>query len=197
MSQWNIEVTLSSVCTVMAEDTAGISNSTHRRFSLLSRLVEVIIRRHRLRLEGHFHLLISVLQTLLSELLCRKSQDSTNGSRHGDAKLYTRLLTLVCEPTVASLTRSQPSSLDSATDAAKRLAGQHMYLVLMLYIKLQLEQSVPHDVREALEPGIYSILDITPTEIRRIMNDAMDGSGRAIFKELYKQYLKFGKWTGI
>lgn len=196
MSQWNIEVTLSSVSTVCAQD-AAVANHSLKGYRLLCRLVEIIMKRHRLRLEGHFHLLVSVLQSLLTDLLSRKSHESNATSRRDDAKSYSRLLTVVCEPTVASVTRSQPSSLDSATDAAKRLAGQHMYLVLMLYIRLQLEKSVSHDIREALEPGIYSILDISPTEIRRIMNDAMDGSGRAIFRELYKQYLKFGKWSGV
>lgn len=196
MSQWNIEVTLSTVSTI-CEQSATDTKYSRKGYILLCQLVEIIIKRHRLRLEGHFHLLISVLQSLLIDLLSRKPADPKTISRRDDAKSYSRLLTLVCEPTVASVTRSQPSSLDSATDAAKRLAGQHMYLVLMLYIKLQLEKSVSHDVQEALEPGIYSILDISPTEIRRIMNDAMDGSGRAIFRELYKQYLKFGKWSGI
>ena len=114
------------------------------------------------------------------------------------AKRFARLLTLVCEPTVGSVTRSQArSALDSEKDRAKRYAGQHMYLVLMQYVRLQLEHAVPHGVREALEPGVYSVMDVTTQDTLRVMNDGMDPSGRVIFKEMYKQYQKFGKWTGV
>ncbi|KAB5569996.1 Urb2/Npa2 family-domain-containing protein [Coniochaeta sp. 2T2.1] len=218
MTQWNIELTLSTVSVLASEVTTHkVMSTTPKAYELLCRLVQVIVRRHRLRLEGHFHLLVTVLQSLLRVLVChpylsqkRNAQTPpgvwTTGlikdpslfshwQKH--AKAFARLLTMVCEPTPGSVARSQRNSLDSATDAAKRYAGQHMYLVLMLYIKLQLEQNVPHDVREALEPGVFAILDITTPEARRVMNDALDPSGRAIMKELFKQYLKFGKWSGI
>lgn len=97
------------------------------------------------------------------------------------------------------MARSQTGNtgLDSEKDKAKRYAGQYMYLVLMQYIKLQLEYPIMHEVREALEPGVYSILDITTHDGLRLMNDAMDPSGRVIFKELYKQFQKFGRWSGV
>ncbi|KAB5515432.1 Urb2/Npa2 family-domain-containing protein [Coniochaeta sp. 2T2.1] len=218
MTQWNIELTLSTVSLLASEVTTHkVMSTTPKAYELLCRLVQVIVRRHRLRLEGHFHLLVTVLQSLLRALVChpylsqkRNAQQSSGVWTTGlikdpslfdhwqkHAKAFGRLLTMVCEPTPGSVARSQQNSLDSATDAAKRYAGQHMYLVLMLYIKLQLEQNVPHDVREALEPGVFAILDITTPEARRVMNDALDPSGRAIMKELFKQYLKFGKWSGI
>jgi nucleolar pre-ribosomal-associated protein 2 len=218
MSQWNIELTLSTVSILASQVTMHkVMSSTPKAYTSLCSLVQVIVRRHRLRLEGHFHLLVTVLQSLLRALIChpykhtyengkstyavwqggliKDPENFKDWTKH--AKAFSRLLTMVCEPTPGSVARSQQSSLDSATDAAKRYAGQHMHLVLMLYIKLQLEQNVPHNVREALEPSVFAILDITSPEGRRIMNDALDGSGRAIMKELYKQYLKFGKWSGI
>jgi nucleolar pre-ribosomal-associated protein 2 len=211
MTQWNVELTLSTASVLASEvRTHKVMSITPKAYPRLCRLVQVIVRRHRLRLEGHFHLLVSVLQSLLRALICypyqamdgaweggliKDSSSFTHWAKH--AKAFARLVTMVCEPTPGSVARSQQSSLDSATDAAKRYAGQYMYLVLMLYIKLQLEQNVPHDVREALEPGVFAVLDITSPEGRRIMNDALDASGRAIMKDLYKQYLKFGKWSGI
>lgn len=213
MTQWNVELTLSTVSVLASQVTTHKAMcTTPKAYTRLCRLVQVIVRRHRLRLEGHFHLLITALQSLLRAMICHPFSGRLRGHawegglikdassfelwpKH--AKAFARLLTMVCEPTPGSVARSQQSSLDSATDAAKRYAGQHMYLVLMLYIKLQLEQNVPHDVREALEPGVFAMLDITAPESRRIMNDALDASGRAIMKELYKQYLKFGKWSGI
>ncbi|KAJ4413590.1 hypothetical protein N0V82_008451 [Gnomoniopsis sp. IMI 355080] len=197
MKQWNTEVTLSTVATISAGGPriAQDVQASPKTFDWLCRLVKVIIKRHRLRLEGHFHLLITALQSLLRLLLVSSTAPSTLKKR---AKLFSRLLTLVCEPSVASVTRGQqPGTLDSAVDAAKRSAGQHMYLVLMSYIKLQLERPISRAVREALEPGVFAVLDITNEQGRRILNEAVDGSGRAIFKDMYRRYVKFGKWSGV
>lgn len=206
MKQWNTEATLGIVSKLCAggSETAEDIKSSPKMYEWLCRLTEVIIKRHRLRLEGHFHLLITALQSLLYLLIIPTSSSSSASPsdtltlRERQAKLFARLLTLVCEPSVASVTRGQPTGLlDSATDAAKRSAGQHMHLVLMVYLKLQLELAVPLAVREALQPGMYSILDITSQEGMRILNEAVDGSGRAIFKELYRRYVRFGKWSGV
>lgn len=206
MKQWNTEVTLSIVSSISAAGPkiAEEVKTSPKTYEWLCRLVEVIIKRHRLRLEGHLHLLITALQSLLRLLVvpCPLSSSSSSSSSNDlrgekQAKLFSRLLTLVCEPSIASVTRGPHTGLDSATDAAKRSAGQHMYLVLMAYIRLQLAHAIPHAVKRALQPGVYSVLDITTQEGRRILNEAVDGSGRAIFREMYRQYVKFGKWSGV
>lgn len=206
MKQWNSEVTLGTVATIAACGPGTIEDvrASPKTYEWLCRLIEVIIKRHRVRLEGHFHLITAALQSLLRLLIVPSSSTApssspeASGIRGRQARLFTRLLTLICEPSVASVTRGQqPGLLDSATDAAKRSAGHHMYLVLMTYIKLQLEHVVSHAVREALEPGVYSILDITTQEGRRILNEAVDGSGRAIFREMHRRYVKFGRWSGV
>jgi len=210
MGQWNIEATLASVSIVCLSGEVAVNvRSAYMAYTQLYRLVEVIIKRHRVRLDGHFHLLTTTLQSMLTYLISRPwsspeapAGSEVQGKKSGDgwkehAKRFSRLLELVCEPTVASATRAQQNVLTSATDAAKRLAGQYMYMVLMAYIKAQLENEVPHGVREALEPGIFSILGITPEPTRFIMNDAMDPSGRAIFKEIHRRWQRFGKWKGV
>lgn len=156
-------------------------------------LMETVIKKHRLRLEGHFHILLSALQPLLRNLLTfQRSGQETK------ATAFTRLLTLVCEPTVGAVSRGQNhNALDSATATAKRLAGRHMHLVLMQYVKLQLETDTSRPVREALEPGMNSIFGILSSDSRKILNDAMDASGRAILREMFKQYTQYGRWKGI
>ncbi len=166
----------------------------------MCKLVDVIIKKHRLRLEGHYHLIVTTLQALL-ETLILDGEDKAVGNevaQESKAHAYGRLITLVCEPTAGAVSRTQhQSALDSATDAAKRSAGRHMYLVLMHYVKLQLTANVQRSVRTALEPAMNSIFDITSPEGRKILNDAMDASGRAILREMFKRYVKFGKWTGV
>ncbi|KAF9770678.1 hypothetical protein IL306_011720 [Fusarium sp. DS 682] len=202
MTQWNIELVLNTISD-LSLSTKLLDEQVPNEsvpFALLCNLMEVIIKKHRLRLEGHHHLLLSAMQALLRNLIINHSTTDTlsQTSHETKAHRYARLVTLICEPTAGAVSRSQhQSALDSATDAAKRSAGRHMYLVMMQYIKLQLEADVPRRVREALEPAMNSIFDITPPEVRKILNDAMDGSGRAIVKEMFKSYTKFGKWSGV
>ncbi|KAK2003361.1 Urb2/Npa2 family protein [Colletotrichum falcatum] len=199
MTQWNIEATLSTVAVMVSDDPGQLLEASPRVYQWLCKLMEVIIKKHRLRLEGHYHILVTTLEALLSALGRPSSQHRTpTPVRAKHAAHFTRLVTLVCEPAAAAVSRVQHlSALDSATDAAKRSAGRHMYLVLMAYVKMQLDVDIPRDVREALEPGMNSIFDITPLEVRKILNDSMDVSGRAILREMYKRYTKFGKWSGV
>ncbi|KAM5351292.1 hypothetical protein ACJ41O_004015 [Fusarium nematophilum] len=197
MTQWNVELTLNTVCDLCSTEKAGQERVP---FTFLCKLVEVVIKKHRLRLEGHHHLLLSTMQALIRNLVISQGATGSLGQAMHESKahVYARLVTLICEPTAGAVSRSQhQSALDSATDAAKRSAGRHMYLVSMQYVKLQLEADVPRLVREALEPAMNSIFDITPPEVRKILNDAMDGSGRAILREMFKRYTKFGKWGGV
>ncbi|KAL9485125.1 hypothetical protein ACSS6W_003914 [Trichoderma asperelloides] len=196
MGQWNIEVTLSTV-----NDLASTkpTNGPTVSFTWLCKLIGTVIKKHRLRLEGHHHLLLTTVQALLNSLIIHQPKSTGDGTtQESMARLYGRLITFICEPTAGAVSRSQhQNALDSATDAAKRSAGWHVYMVLMQYVKLQLEADVPREVREALEPAMNSIFDVTPPEVRKILNDAMDASGRAILREMFKRYVKFGKWSGV
>ncbi|XWW97322.1 hypothetical protein V2A60_005304 [Cordyceps javanica] len=197
VSQWDVEATLSTICDL--SPAVGGLDTAQLPYTWLCKLTDVIIKKHRLRLEGHYHLLLTVLQTLLDRLIVTEiGGEDSSASQETKAHAYARLITLVCEPTAGAVSRTQhQSSLDSATDAAKRSAGRHMHLVLMQYVRLQLTENVPRPVREALEPAMNSIFDITPPEGRKILNDAMDASGRAILREMFKRYVKFGKWSGV
>jgi len=71
-----------------------------------------------------------------------------------------------------------------------------MQFVLTLYIKLQLEMRMLPEIREKMVPGLYAIFDTTTPELRRVINDGLDASGRAVFGVLYRDYVRFGKWKG-
>lgn len=217
MTQINVEHTLAIIGTICSsagpvpDPDKPDSSMAGEVFDVLYRLTAIIIRRHRLRLEGRHHLLLSTLQALLRVLLANpiKAKQTDSGflhpswldtrlkARHG-AK-FTRLITLICEPSAASVARGKHNhnSLDSATDAVKRSAGQHMFWVIALYVKLQLEGDVSREMRKELTTGVHSILSITPENNRRILNEAMDESGRAIFRSLFTEWKKFGKWSGV
>jgi len=219
MSQYNIEATLTSVvevCSTTQGPKIQGSKAAGEIFAALFKLVALIIKRHRLRISGHFHILLTALRALLTVLLADPNNPSSSSTRrsaheafhppwlharlqprHGER--FARLLTLVCEPSAASVarSRSRSSELDSATDAAKRVAGQYMYLLLEVYVKLQLEVEVSRDMRKALEVGIFSVLDITSEGCRKVLNESLDAGGRAVFRALFGEYRKFGKWKGV
>ncbi|KAI0118869.1 Urb2/Npa2 family-domain-containing protein [Nemania sp. FL0031] len=214
MTQYNIEATLTSVVEVCSAQGPKIHGpkAAGEIFAALFKLVALIIKRHRLRLSGHFHILLTTLRALLTVLLTDPAPSISSRSarsRHPPwllarlqprhAERFARLLTLVCEPSAASVARSRAarSDLDSATDVAKRAVGQYMYLVLETYIKLQLEGEVARDMRKALEVGVFSVLDITPEGCRKVLNESLDASGRAVFRALFAEYRKFGKWKGV
>lgn len=207
--QWNVEETLVLAATVCSDDPSVAQlKDSDKTYPHLCKLVEAILKKYRLRLEGHFHLLIATLQSLLRALLLhpfdRKLGTWAPAPATGQydaweahAAGYNRLVTLVCEPTVGSVTRSHHGgALDAATDVAKRAAGRQMYLVLMAYVRVQMEVGVPRGVREALEGGVNAVFDVTPGEVRRVMNDGLDRAGREMVGDLYKRYRLFGKWSG-
>ncbi|KAH8820032.1 Urb2/Npa2 family-domain-containing protein [Xylogone sp. PMI_703] len=214
LSQWNIDGTLGSVAITCSRNGPSLNSSRAGTIYLhLCRLVQVVLTNHRLKIEGHFHLVVQTMQSLLrcffaplpytNKIFTRRVAPppwlSTRPQYqltavHGAA--YTRLLTLICNPSVSTVTHSQHNPLTSATDKAKRIAGQHMQFVLATYIKLQLEMRMKPEVREKMVPGLYAIFDTTTVEMRRMIGDGLDSSGRALLGTLVRDYRKFGKWKG-
>lgn len=165
IKQSSIETTLTSIATICSEDGPRISDAQASGYIYMNlyNLLEAIIKHHRQRLEGRLHILVTAVQALLRILLTdpaslesQRLTSCTNPpwlqdrlqTRH--AERFTRLLEFICEPSAAAVAHAKKNALDSATDAAKRSAGQHMFRVLQLYVKLQLEVEVPRETRKAL-----------------------------------------------
>lgn len=52
------------------------------------------------------------------------------------------------------------------------------------------------EVRRVLNPGLYAIFDAMSLEVMRTVNSALDAPDRAIFKMVYDDYRRFGRWQG-
>ena len=50
------------------------------------------------------------------------------------------------------------------------------------------------EVRAGLSPGLYAIFDIIGSDVLRTVSAALDGQGRVLFRGLYEDWGKFGKW---
>lgn len=160
-----------------------------------------------MKLGGRYHLIITALQSLLQNLFIsyKKSLSSVRtitspfslGAAHAAA--YGRLLTTICDPTVSAVTRLRKRSrhdLNDETKKARNIAGQHLQYLVMAYCNNQLKGRLKPEIKAALMPGFYAIFDVMSQEVMRTINAAMDSSSRSIFKALYQDYRRSGRWRG-
>ncbi|OAX82346.1 hypothetical protein ACJ72_03305 [Emergomyces africanus] len=217
ITQWNIDNTLGTIAVTIsahgpkiAREYAGVI------YSRICQLLGLIFGQYRQKLSGRFHLVLPVMQLLL-RLLFTPSSKAQKSSRFqlslppwainnntsspflkpSYGTQYTRLLTTLCDPTVSAVQRGQrsKSGLTDNTKKVKSLAGQHLQYLVMEYAICQLRGQLPPDMKATLMPGFYSVLDVMSKETMRGMNAAMDSSSRAVFKTLYDDYIRFGKWN--
>ncbi|ESZ92199.1 hypothetical protein SBOR_7408 [Sclerotinia borealis F-4128] len=221
LSQWSVDRTLAIIAIICS--TKGPSLPTTQASNIFIRLctlMKVVLTNHRFRLEGHLHCAIQVLQPLLRCLFTAHSHTSkrllqafpappwlpnfhtptTASSSHSlspiAAESFTRLLTLLCDPTPNSISHSSMNNLTSAVAKAKKIAGQHMHIILQTYIRFNLEMTMRPEVRPAMTPGLYAIFGCTDMEGRKAVVDGLDASARAVWGTLYRDWVRFGRWKG-
>ena len=209
ISQWHIDSLLAAIAIV----STGLFGTTEEQstgvaFMGLCRIFGMILVRHRVKLGGRYHLVVSALQGLLRCLFVpypttrATSTASEHASALGEAHaaVYARLLTTICDPTVSAVTRSGKASrrgLTDETQKARSIAGQHLQYVVMEYCNCQLMGRLQPEMKAALGPGLHAIFEVMSDEVMRTINEAMDSSSRSIFKALYEEYERVGKWQGV
>ena len=170
----------------------------------LCRLCLAILKVHRAKIGGRYHLVVPALQDLLRCLFRPYSRsvtepETTCAFTEQQAADYCRILTTLCDPTVSSVTRSKKRSyteLNDETKKARSMAGQHLPYLIMEYCRCQLEERLTPDMKRALNAGLWAVLEVTSKDGMRTMNAAMDSSSRSVFKALYDDFSRLGKWDG-
>lgn len=210
VTQYNIDSCLAAVTATMSKihslrETNHISTkSVSTTYTRLCRIMGTIVGLYRQQLGGRFHLLIPALQSLLKALFAPSQKRYQKGGAAlgiSHTVQFTRLLTSLCDPTVSAVSRpSRPTgnsnnSLIDQTKKAKVIAGQHLRILIESYAQNMLEAPLQPEIKTALAPGLYAILDAMPAESKRGLNAGMDISSRAIFKTLHDDYVRFGKWN--
>ncbi|EGE09411.1 hypothetical protein TEQG_08312 [Trichophyton equinum CBS 127.97] len=215
VTQWNIDNLLANICLIVSPSgppiDAKFAGTIHTR---LCKLLGTLFTLYRQKLSGRFHLVLPVMQALLRCLFTYnlKSTNSTGAvlarppwvedshsiePRHGTQ--FSRLLSSLCDPTVSSVQRPggvghSKQALNDNTKKVKSLAGQYLQYLVMEYTSCQLKGHILPEMKAALMPGMYVILDVMSQSTMRAMNAGMDSSSRAVFKTLYDDYIRFGKW---
>ncbi|OJJ49936.1 hypothetical protein ASPZODRAFT_163974 [Penicilliopsis zonata CBS 506.65] len=215
MTQWNIDGLLAAITVSASKSGPRISPEFAATvYTRLCRLTGVLFGLHRQKLGGRFHLILPAMQRLLDCLFARgkkRHRSMRSEIAHGQpywlaplqashAVHFTRLLTSLCDPTVSAVSRPNQSAagfegLTDQTKKAKRIAGQYLQYLIMEYAQCSLRGSLVPEVKAAIMPGLYAILDVMSRDTMRALNAGLDVSGRAVFKALYDDYVKFGKWN--
>ncbi|KAK2751550.1 hypothetical protein FQN55_000271 [Onygenales sp. PD_40] len=214
ITQWNIDNILGTLSVTASTSGPKIPGEYAGAIYIrICRLLGLLFGQYRQKLSGRFHLILPILQRLLRLLFSPGSrpqkssrlvfahppwiEDNTILHQPTYATHFTRLLTTLCDPTVSTVQRGQrsDSGLTDNTKKVKSLAGQHLQYLVMEYAMCQLRGQLGPEMKAALMPGFYSVLDVMSKETMRGMNAAMDSSSRAVFKGLYDDYLRYGKWN--
>jgi nucleolar pre-ribosomal-associated protein 2 len=217
VSQWNIDNILAAASIATSHSGPQIAReyagTVHDR---LCRTLGTVFGLYRKKVSGRFHLILPPLQRLLRCLFSRDSRAAKASPvqselppwfgnmeetplRAEHASQYCRLLSSLTDPTVSAVQLQGGSqanqALSDSTKKAKSLAGQYLQYLIIEYAGTQLRGHLSPEAKAALMPGLYSVLDVMSRENMRAMNAAMDSSSRAMFKGLYDDYVRFGKWN--
>ena len=204
ISQWHVDELLAAISVKASKLNTQTEEDSGRLYIGLCRLFAVLFATHRAKIGGRYHLVVLALQALLRCLFipykndeAGESEGSVLGESHAAA--YGRILSMICDPTVSSVTRSRNRSrleLNDETKKARSMAGQHLAYVMMEFCGCQLRGHLGSGMRAALNAGLYAVLSVIGPDMMRTMNAAMDSSSRSVFKALYDEYRKVGKWKG-
>ena len=214
ITQWNVDNIMTAVAVAVSKCGPQISPEfAGTIYVRLCRLVGLLFVLYRQKLGGRFHLILPAMQRLLTCLFTpnrKRKAGARMKSMQGQppwlgplndshAVHFTRLLTSLCEPTVSAVSKQSQSGtshegLIDQTKKAKRIAGQHLQYLVMEYTQCTLRGTMNSEIKAALLPGLYAVLDVVSRDTMKALNSSLDASGRAVFKTLYDDYMKFGKW---
>ncbi|KUJ15450.1 uncharacterized protein LY89DRAFT_619376 [Mollisia scopiformis] len=212
MSQYNIDCTVGCIttfCSSQAPALQPIHASTI--YTHLCRLLQTILMHHRLKLQGHTHLAQQAMQALLRCLFVPTTPAGTSSVTNTKPKFasrpswlqplttthaqhFTKLLLLIADPPLSTLSQGRTNPLISLKDKAKRMSAQWTKYIMQEYIWMQLDMNMRMEsgIREALMQGWYAVLETMNESGRDAMRGEMDSGGRAVFRGLFDDWRRVG-----
>ncbi|KAF2169864.1 hypothetical protein M409DRAFT_52349 [Zasmidium cellare ATCC 36951] len=195
VNQYGIEQTLSTLHNLL---------KTYKHASTLypdiCNVLSTLFASHRSRLQGRFHLLVALFQALLTQLFTATTPSNPTTPIH-HAKLLARLLESFSNPQIRPTSKTpHSSSLIDSTRKAQSRAGQYAPYILHHYCAQLLAGSGPEGVREALKPGLWTVIEAMEryhSEGVRVLSAAMNASERAVLRGVYEEWRRFGRWEGL
>jgi hypothetical protein len=212
VTQHGIDTLLSTLTTLSSVQTPALP-AEHAGFiyDRLCQLTFSMLLLHRRRLGGRMHLLVALIQNLLSSLFTPHRYYATAVTARpswlpptkwlsiDQTISLTRVLTALCSPTVSS-TQSHHHRPNGSTNLvddskkAKQYAGQYVSYVLLHYCTLQLQGSVAPEVAEKLKIGLWAMMEVVDIEAMRGMNAGMGRGERVVWGALYSEWNRVGRF---
>jgi nucleolar pre-ribosomal-associated protein 2 len=166
----------------------------------LTQVMTVLLTHYRSRLQGRFHILVAIFQGLFSGI--DQSTDQNSPRRPlavRQARALARLLALFCDPPHL---RHRNKSVDLVDEGRKEKGrvGQFLSSVLHHYCTQVLSGRDGPEVREALNPGVWAMIEAMESgnpEGIKVLSAALNNSERAVLRSLYDDWKRFGKWEGL
>ena len=204
ISQWHIDELVAAITVKASNLGARTEANSGRVYIGLCKLFGTILAVHRAKIGGRYHLVVLALQALLRCLFIPYesgeavgSEASVLGETHAAA--YGRILRMISDPSVSSVTRLRNRwrvEVNDETKKARSIAGQHLPYLMMEFCDCQLTGRLLPGMRAALNAGLYAVLAVISPTGMGTMNAAMGSSSRSVFKALYDDYKRVGKWKG-
>jgi nucleolar pre-ribosomal-associated protein 2 len=217
INQWAIERLLGSILqTITYPAIWSDSMSVSSLYEQFCRLINTVLTIHLRKLQGRYHLVLPILQVLLTRLFIRYERappskkkpaeqvttwmsNPNTPLRTASANTFSSLLYALCEPSTQAASgahKRSNSQLTPAKDILRKTAGQFLSTLLITYCQCQLEGRLESEIKDGLIPGLYVIFSVIDEERLHALSAAMDNSTRSLFKNLYSDYRRFGKWKG-
>ncbi|KAK6435190.1 hypothetical protein LTR95_008620 [Oleoguttula sp. CCFEE 5521] len=169
-------------------------------------LFSALLKHHRAKLHDRLHLLIPVLQSLLTALFTPIRPSASTFRAHKplgpkQARSFTRLLTLLCNPPAhhSHKAKSGSNNLIDTSRVARRHVGSFVPILLHTYCAQILTGTLGEGVRELLQPGLWAMVEAMESrgpEQKDALSAGMNGSERAVFRGVHQEWKRVGKWDG-
>ncbi|KAF2087847.1 hypothetical protein K490DRAFT_65127 [Saccharata proteae CBS 121410] len=184
-------------------------------YTRLCTTIQLILTLHRTRLGGRYHLLSPLFQALLRCLFIPDTRHTsvtflshppwlsqrTYPLSPTHAAAFARLLTTLCSPTVSAVKGHRNASrglgdLVDETKKAREYAGQYVVGILSAFCSCQLRGRVGPEVRKEITAGLWACIEVVGQDGLRAMNSGLGASERAVWRSVYGEWRRFGKWDG-
>lgn len=201
VSQYALESIITLVCKISSNQGGPrfVRVKADEIYVEMTMVLSSVLLFHRHRINGRHHLVMRVFKSLLKCLTNVTPSSSAPWITHplgpNSAEAYSRLLSNLNEPPAQSIReRSGKNNLTSSSAQAKKQLSKYVHVLLLSYCRYSLNPRFPKEVNDALRPGFYTVFNVLGPEGQRFVSSLMDQSTRDIFRSLYDDYVKNGKW---
>ncbi|ODV85411.1 hypothetical protein CANARDRAFT_28210 [[Candida] arabinofermentans NRRL YB-2248] len=174
----------------------------------LTQVVSNVLLFQRYRFSNRQHLLISTFVSLMECLFDKGNNKSISYAAISSSKeaglAFHRLMSNLCEPSSSSISNqyhdvnnsSKDTSITTALSIVKSQLRKSTPVLVFNYLRFYLQYSMTPEVKESINNSIFLIFDLLTANELNYINASIDSQSRVVFKNIYDDYKKFGKWKG-